>query len=134
MARFVSTVKFTEQGVRNIADTTKRAAALKASAKNPCLTDANVKLAPNVDLYGTITIRLSADNNAATVRFEGMIETYPAFEMVVAFNGSEVGQPVFQLDVEEGATAANITGAPTRPVNVEAVIKREPAARFHTDP
>ncbi len=105
---------------------------LKASAKNPCLKVANVKLSPNVDLYGTITIQLSADNSAATVRFEGMIETYPAFEMYVAFNGSEVGQPVFQLDVEAGATAANITGAPTRPVNVEALIRREPADRFHT--
>jgi len=105
---------------------------LQASAKNPCLKVANVKLSPNVDLYGTITILLSADNSAATVRFEGMIETYPAFEMYVAFNGSDIGQPVFQLDVEEGATAASITGAPTRPVNVEALIKREPADRFHT--
>lgn len=105
---------------------------LKASAKNPCLKVANVKLSPNVDLYGTITVLLSADNTAATVRFEGMVETYPAFEMVVAFNGSEVGQPVFQLDVEEGASAANITGAPTRPVNVEAVVRLEQPDRFHT--
>jgi len=96
---------------------------LKASAKNPCLKVANVKLSPNVDLFGTVTVQLNAENTAATVRFEGMIETYPAFEMYVAFNGSEVGEPVFQIDVEEGATAASITGPPTRPVNVEALIR-----------
>jgi uncharacterized protein with GYD domain len=33
MARYVSTIKFTDQGIRAIADTTKRAATLKAAAK-----------------------------------------------------------------------------------------------------
>lgn len=33
MATFVTTIKFTEQGVKAIADTTKRAAALKSAAK-----------------------------------------------------------------------------------------------------
>jgi uncharacterized protein with GYD domain len=33
MATFVTTIKFTRQGITNIGDTTKRAAALKASAK-----------------------------------------------------------------------------------------------------
>jgi uncharacterized protein with GYD domain len=33
MATFVSTIKFTEQGIKAIAETTKRAAALKAAAK-----------------------------------------------------------------------------------------------------
>ena len=33
MATFLTTIKFTEQGVQNIGDTTKRAAALKAAAK-----------------------------------------------------------------------------------------------------
>lgn len=96
---------------------------LKASAKNPCLKVANVKVSPNVDLFGTITIKLNWDGSGAAVRFEGMIETYPAFEMYAAFNGSEVGTPIFQIDVEDGATAANITGPPTRPVNVETLVK-----------
>lgn len=33
MATFITTVKFTEQGIQNIKDTTKRAAALKSAAK-----------------------------------------------------------------------------------------------------
>ena len=33
MATFISTIKFTEQGVKAIGETTKRAASLKAAAK-----------------------------------------------------------------------------------------------------
>jgi uncharacterized protein with GYD domain len=33
MARFLSTIKFTEQGIKNIQDTCKRANSLKAAAK-----------------------------------------------------------------------------------------------------
>jgi hypothetical protein len=92
---------------------------LKASAKNPCLTVASIKVSPNVDLFGTISVLLNWNATEATVRFDGMIETYPAFEMYAAFNGSEAGKPVFQIGVEDGATAASISGPPTRPVNVE---------------
>src|SRR5688572_24022994 len=33
MATFITTIKFTEQGIKNIGDTTKRAATLKAAGK-----------------------------------------------------------------------------------------------------
>ncbi len=33
MATFISTIKFTQQGLKGVGDTTKRAAALKAAAK-----------------------------------------------------------------------------------------------------
>jgi uncharacterized protein with GYD domain len=33
MATFISTIKFTEQGIKSIKDTTKRAASVKAAAK-----------------------------------------------------------------------------------------------------
>ena len=33
MATFITTIKFTQQGIKGIADSTKRAAALKAAAK-----------------------------------------------------------------------------------------------------
>lgn len=33
MATFITTIKFTEQGIKGIKDTTKRAAAVKAAAK-----------------------------------------------------------------------------------------------------
>jgi uncharacterized protein with GYD domain len=33
MATFITTIKFTEQGIKNIGETTKRAAAVKAAAK-----------------------------------------------------------------------------------------------------
>ena len=46
MATFVSTIKFTEQGIKAIGETTKRAAALKATAKKM-----KVKV---TDLYWTL--------------------------------------------------------------------------------
>jgi len=95
---------------------------LKASSKNPCLKVANVKLSPNVDLYGTIKVAFNWDASSATIGFDGMVETYPAFEMYVAFNGSETGKSIFQLDVEPGATVASITGAPTREVHCEVIV------------
>lgn len=95
---------------------------LKASAKNPCLKVVGMQVSPNVDVIGTINLRLSEDAHSVTVQFEGLIETYPAFEMYIAFNGADIGKPIFLMDVEEGATAANITGAPTRPVNVEVTV------------
>lgn len=89
MARFVSTVKFTEQGVRNIADTTKRAAALKASAKK-----LGVKI---VDVYWTLgafdglLMFDAADDETATafllhVGLQGNVKTQTAR----AFNAAEM--------------------------------------------
>jgi len=95
---------------------------IKASSRNPCLKVVNVKVSPNVDFNGTITVQVAADRKSARVRFVGVVETYPAFEMYAAFNGAEQGQPIFQVDVAEGATVANITGAPTREIDTEATI------------
>lgn len=75
MATFVSTVKFTSQGIQNIRDTTKRAAAIKASAK---------KLGAKVtDIYWTLGV------------FDGLIvfeaaddETATAFLLHVAAQGN----------------------------------------------
>ncbi len=46
MSTFITTIKFTQQGIKNIDETTKRAAALKAAAKKM-----NVKV---TDIYWTL--------------------------------------------------------------------------------
>jgi hypothetical protein len=77
-----------------------------------------MKVSPNVDYYGTISVTLSDDRCTAHVAFEGMIEPYPAFEMYAGINGAEQGQPIFQLDIAPDATVADITGDANRPVSV----------------
>ncbi|MFO0871436.1 MAG: GYD domain-containing protein [Pirellulales bacterium] len=89
MARFISTVKFTEQGIKNIQDTTRRAAALKASAKK-----LGVKI---TDVYWTlgafdgVLIFDAADDETATgfllhVGAQGNVLTQTGR----AFNAAEV--------------------------------------------
>jgi uncharacterized protein with GYD domain len=42
MATFLSTIKFTEQGIKNVRDTTRRAAAFKSAAKKLGVKVANI--------------------------------------------------------------------------------------------
>ena len=95
--------------------------AVKASAKNPCIALATVKIMPNLDYEGTIRIMLTADRKYASISFEGLVETYPAFEMYISLNNGPA-QPVFQIPVEEGATAANLMGAPTRSLSQQVTL------------
>ena len=75
MATFISTIKFTEQGIKAIGETTKRAVALKATAKKM-----GVKVA---DIYWTLG------------KFDGLLifeaaddETAMAFLLHVAAQGN----------------------------------------------
>lgn len=95
---------------------------LKGSTKNACLKLATVKLSPNVDYEGEISLRLHENLSELTVKFHGEIETYPAFEMYLMINdGAAV--PVFQLPVAPEANPLSLIGPPTRAVNVSIIAR-----------
>ena len=91
---------------------------LEGSAHNACLKVASVRVSPMLDYHGTITIVIGEGRRSATVKFEGMVETYPAFEMYVAVNGG-APQPIFQLPIEDGAGPAALMGGPRREVTAQ---------------
>ena len=82
MATYISTIKFTDQGFKAIAGTTKRAAALKASAKKMGIKIANVYWtlgafdgllileAPDDETATGLLLQLAAEGNvhSSTVR------------------------------------------------------------------
>jgi hypothetical protein len=88
---------------------------LEGSSRNPCLKVANVKVSPNLDYSGTITITLR-DEAHAIVQFEGYIEVYPAFEMYVAVNDGKP-HPLFQESVVPGAGVETLLGPPAREIS-----------------
>jgi hypothetical protein len=92
---------------------------IKGSSKNPCLKIVHLKVSPNLDYYGTISIQLDPAHQESQITFNGKIETYPAFEMYASVNN---GSPitVFQADVESGKTAVNLIGPPGRDISGEA--------------
>jgi hypothetical protein len=95
--------------------------AVKASSKNPCISIATVKLMPNLDYEGTIRIALTADRKNANISFEGLVETYPAFEMYVSLNNGPA-QAVFQVPIADGATASAMMGPPNRPLSQQVML------------
>lgn len=89
---------------------------IKAGSKNPCVKVGLLKVSPNLDYEGVITILTDTDPSVAVVMFEGHIEKYPAFEMYASTNGGEP-QPVFQVDVAPSASIGDLPGGPERPVS-----------------
>ena len=87
---------------------------IKAASKNPC-----IKLAPNLDYEGGITINVGDDPTTAVVTFSGKVEKYPAFEMYASANDSQP-QMVFQVGVAPDAKEADILGKPERTVTGKA--------------
>jgi hypothetical protein len=95
---------------------------LRASTKNPCLKVAGIKITPNQDYSGTITIQLAHSRQTASIVFEGEIETFPAYEMYVSVND---GPPftLFQEAVVPGSSPALLVGPPTRQIRHEVEVK-----------
>jgi hypothetical protein len=89
---------------------------LEGSTKNPCMEIASLKVSPNLDYDGTITVELDGERRAAVINFEGRIEIYPAFEMYVMVNGG-TPETVFRAPVVPGSTALDLVGAPARPIS-----------------
>lgn len=94
---------------------------LQGSAKNPCFSVAGIKLSPNLDYEGILTITLDETRQRATVGFEGNIETYPAFEMYVSANG---GAPhtLFQHPALPGTSPIDLAGGPQREIKHEVTV------------
>lgn len=109
-----SDVEFFEEGVGC-------SVALKASSKNPCISIATVKITPNLDYEGTIRITLAEDRKSAEIGFEGLVESYPAFEMYASVNGGDP-QTIFQIPIAEGATSSALIGPPNRPVSQQVTV------------
>lgn len=89
---------------------------LEGSTKNPCVEIAALKVSPNLDYAGTITMEMDAERRAVVVRFDGKIEIYPAFEMYVSVNG-EAPVTVFRAPVVPGSTVLDLAGSPARPIS-----------------
>jgi uncharacterized protein with GYD domain len=64
MATFVSTIKFTEQGIKAIGDTTRRAAAVKAAAKKMKVKVTNIYW--TLGLFDGLLIFEAPDDETAT--------------------------------------------------------------------
>jgi hypothetical protein len=94
---------------------------LDGASKNACLNIADLRLSPNLDYNGTLTISVDRDKQQALVWFKGHIEIYPAFEMYASCNGR---QPVvlFRLPPEPGSSPTNLIGPPAREVYGEAAL------------
>lgn len=88
---------------------------LSGSTRNACLKLGPIKVSPNLDYRGVFNLAWSEDLREVTLVFDGLVETYPAFEMYASLDGGPI-VPVFRLGVEEGTTPANLAGAPTRSV------------------
>ncbi len=88
---------------------------LKAGAKNPCIKIGALKITPNMDYLGTITLLMLDGGSKAAVTFEGKVEKYPAFEMYACCNAGEP-QTVFQIDVAPRASIGDLPGGPERSI------------------
>jgi hypothetical protein len=95
---------------------------VNAGSKNPCVKVGLLKVSPNLDYEGTITVLVDPDPSLVIVTFEGKVEKYPAFEMYASANGGEP-QPVFQIDVAPSATIGDLPGGPERPVTGRAELR-----------
>jgi hypothetical protein len=82
---------------------------VKGAANNPCFSGS-----PDIDYEGTITI----DVPNRKIKFEGLVEPFPAFEMHIAINDGNAIE-VFSLPPILGSDPWNLPGSPNRPVNVE---------------
>lgn len=94
---------------------------IKAASKNPCIKLGVLKITPNLDYTGSISIILSADPSRAIVTFTGNVEKYPAFEMYAAANDG-TPETVFRVDVAPRATMGDLPGGPARAVYGKAEI------------
>jgi hypothetical protein len=103
-------------------DRTRARLKIKAGSKNPCVRIGVLKVAPNVDYTGAISIEISDDQRSAIVTFQGKVERYPAFEMYASANDGEP-YTVFRVDAAPESGIRDLPGAPERPVYGRAEIR-----------
>lgn len=90
---------------------------LRGATKNACLKVANIKVSPNLDYVGELSIAVDDERTKVAITFNGRVEVYPAFEMYASINH---GPPaaIFRAAVEPGATPLNLAGPAARPITV----------------
>jgi hypothetical protein len=81
---------------------------MKCAAGNPC-----VKLAPDIDFVGTITL----DWAGRSIALDGLLDAFPAFEGYATINGG-AGVMLFKAPPPSGNTVFNLPGDASRPVAV----------------
>jgi hypothetical protein len=74
---------------------------VKGAANNPLATGS-----PDIDYQGTFTI----DTSARTISFQGLIDSFPAFEAYVSTNGDPIGKAIFTAPPPPGNTPRDLFG------------------------
>ena len=74
---------------------------VKGAANNPLATGS-----PDIDYQGTFTI----DTTAKTVSFQGLIDSFPAFESYASVNGDPNGKEIFVAPPPPGNTPKDLFG------------------------
>lgn len=89
----------------------KAAIEMKCAASNPC--------APTSRLFGDIDYvgRILIDLSARSLKFDGMIDRFPAFEAYASINGG-VAFALFTIAPPAGNTVMNLPGGADSPVRV----------------
>ena len=82
---------------------------VKCAASNPCAPTS--RLFGDIDYFGTLSINLAA----RSVKFEGKIDQFPAFEAYAGINGG-TGVTLFQESPPVGNTVMNLPGNANRPI------------------
>jgi Domain of unknown function (DUF4157)/Protein of unknown function (DUF3238) len=85
---------------------------LNAAANNPCYSGS-----PDIDYLGTVTI----DAAVRKVKFGGLIDAFPAFEMYATADGG-AGTPLFKEPPPAGNTPADLFGGANRNITGETTI------------
>jgi hypothetical protein len=105
--------------LRKSSDGNKLEVDLHGSSKNACLKVANVRISPNLDYQGTLTIELRNDGKTALVWFRGKIEIYPSFEMYASAN-EKAAKVLFQVSAQGSSSPLNLIGPPALDIYGEA--------------
>ncbi len=92
MARFITTIKFTEQGIQNIKDTSKRASAFKSGAKKMGVKVKDIYWTLGAAFDGAIVFDAQDDETAKALMLslesQGNVQTQTAR----AFNAKEMDE------------------------------------------
>ena len=96
---------------------------LHGATKNSCLKVGPIKVSPNLDYDAAISILWNEKLTEFTITFDGLVETYPAFELYASLDGGPA-VTVFRLPAAPGTSPVNLAGPPTRAVLESAVLTR----------
>src|ERR1022692_4291032 len=76
--------------------------------------DPLVSTAADIDYNGTFTLTLDPTGSRITVAFDGLLDSFPAFEAYASFNGA--AKALFTSPPPTGNTVTNLLGDANRPI------------------